>query len=97
MHFMAYRKFYWLIFPETFIFEVPSLKKLKIGHRTKFRAKKNFFSADFIPSSRGLAQHLTSSVLILIHSTDMCILVIACVDCVRSCSKKPSPAFVMLF
>ena len=24
MRFMTYKKFYWIIFPETFIFEVPS-------------------------------------------------------------------------
>ena len=32
---------------------------------------------------------LTSDVLILIHSDDACILVMACVDCARAYSEKP--------
>ena len=41
------------------------------------------FFADFISGSRDFTQYLTSSVLILIHSADACILVMACVGCVR--------------
>ena len=41
------------------------------------------YFADFISGSRNFKQHLTSGVLILIHSADACILVVACVDCAR--------------
>lgn len=40
-------------------------------------------------------QYLTAGVLlivILIHSADMCILVMACVDSIGMCSLKPTPA-----
>ena len=45
------------------------------------------FSADFIiclVRAIQFAQNLTSGVLILIHSADACILVMACVDCARA-------------
>ena len=41
------------------------------------------FSADHISGSRDFTQDLTSGVLILIHSPDACVLVIACVECAR--------------
>ena len=47
------------------------------------------YFADFISGSRSFKQHLTSGVLILIHSADACILVVACVDCAREQSKNP--------
>ena len=34
------------------------------------------YFADFISGSRNFKQHLTSGVLILIHSADVCILVV---------------------
>ena len=40
--------------------------------------------ADFISGSRNFKQHLTSGVLIFIHSADACILVMAFVDCARA-------------
>ena len=63
------------------------MQKIKIGHRAKFRAKnKIMFSADFISGLRDFTQHLTSGVLILIHLADLCILVMACLDCARASS-----------
>lgn len=49
-------------------------------------------TADFISGSRDIMQDLISSVLILIHSADVCILVMVCLDCARMCSEKPFPA-----
>ena len=56
MRFMTYRKFYWTIFPETFIFEVPSwmvngacMQKIKFGHRAKFWARNKYFAQILFP------------------------------------------------
>ena len=57
------------------------MQKIKIGHRAK-----EILSADFISGSRDFTQDLTSGVLILIHSADAFVLVMACVDCARACS-----------
>ena len=51
------------------------MQKIKIGHRAKFRAKRQTFPADFISGSRDFTRHLTSGDLILIHSADACTLV----------------------
>ena len=51
----------------------------------KISSWKQMYFADFISGSRNFKQHLTSSVLILIHSADACILDMACVDCARAC------------
>ena len=45
---MAYRKFYWIIFPETFIFEVPSwmvraCKKSRLVTEQNFELETNVF------------------------------------------------------
>ena len=59
------------------------MQKIKIGHQGKFRAKSKMFSVDFISGLHNFMQHiLTSNELILIHSADPCILVMACLDCV---------------
>ena len=50
------------------------------------------FTTDFISGLHDFKRHLTSWVLILIHSPGVCILVMACVDCTHMCSKKPFPA-----
>ena len=44
------------------------------------------FCADFISSSRDFTQDLTSGVLVLIHSADAFVLVMACVEFTRRCS-----------
>ena len=45
------------------------------------------FFADVISGLRDFTQHLTFGVHILTHSADACILVMACVDYARACSK----------
>ena len=50
------------------------------------------FSADFISGSFNFRQHVTSGVVILSHSADACILVMAYGACVCMCSEKPFPA-----
>ena len=52
----------------------------------KISSLKQILSADFISGSRDFMQDLTSGVLILIHSADTFVLVMACVDCARSYS-----------
>ena len=42
-------------------------------------------------------QDLTYDVFILIHLADACVLVMACVDCVRGCGEKPFQASLKLF
>ena len=54
------------------------MQKIKIGHWAKFLARNKCF---FISGSCNFTQQLTSSVVILIHSADACILVMACEDC----------------
>ena len=49
-------------------------------------------SAVFVSGLHSFTQHLTSGVLIWIHSADPCILVVACEDCVHMCSLRPFPA-----
>ena len=44
------------------------------------------FSVGFISGSHDFTQNLTSGVLVLIHSADAYILVMACVDCAHACS-----------
>ena len=51
---MAYRKFYYIIFLETFyiwsaIVNVMCMQNIKIGHRTKFRAKSKCFPQILFP------------------------------------------------
>ena len=69
---MAYRKFHYIIFPETFIFEVPSwmvrFPRILFPVRAILRSI-NFRYADFNTDS-----------------ADACILSMACVDCARACS-----------
>ena len=61
------------------------MQKIKIGHRAKFWAKSKCFpQLSVISGSRDFMQHLTSSELILIHSADVCILVLIA----RACSEK---------
>ena len=85
---MSYRKFYWTIFPETFISEVPSIvngacmQKINLGHRKKLELKANVFRRFYFSGLRDF----NSGVMILIHSAGACILVMACVDCARACS-----------
>ena len=54
---------------------VCACKKVKIGHRTKFRARNKCISQN-LSGLCNFKQHLTSGVLILIHSADACILVV---------------------
>ena len=58
---------------------VCALQKIKIGHGAKFRARnKIMFSTRVISGLRDFTQDLTSGVVILIHSADACLLVMAC-------------------
>ena len=66
---MAYRKFYKIIFPETFIFKVPSSMSMvrackKIGHRAKFRANSKCFPQILFPVRAILRR--TSHIIIMI-------------------------------
>ena len=59
--FMAYRKFYWIIFPQTLyrraIVNGACMQKIKMGHRAKFRAKNKCFPQILFPVSRDFTQH----------------------------------------
>ena len=77
------------IFKENAIY---GLQKILLDNfsRNKISSKKQMYFADFISGSRNFKQHLSSGVLIFIHSVDACILVMACVDCARArASKNP--------
>ena len=53
------------------------------------------FSAYFFSGLGDFMQYLTSTVLILMHSADACILVMAYVDCACPCSYKPCLASII--
>ena len=85
---MAYRKTHKIIFPETFIAEVPSwvvraCKKIKIGHRENFRAKNKCFRQILFPVRAILRSINFRYADFNTDSADACILVIAFVDCVQ--------------
>ena len=66
------------------------MQKIKIGHRAKFRDRNKYLVQILFPVRAILRKILlTSGVLILIHSADTFVLVMACVDCVRACSLEP--------
>ena len=61
------------------------MQKIKIGHRAKFRDIDNFFSAGFISVSRDFTPYFRFRCAAratfdrnLIHSADVCFLVMAC-------------------
>ena len=57
---------------------------------SKISSEKQIFCADFISGSHDFTQDLTSGVLILIHSADALVLVMACVDfACASAAKNP--------
>ena len=81
------------------------MQKIKIGHRTKFRDKENFFPQVFFRFARFYAVFSLPCVARatfdrnLIHSADECFLVMACVDYSRVEPKTVSSllkAFCML-
>ena len=57
--------------------------KIQDRSPSKILSLKNDIFCRFVSGSRDFAQVLTSSVLILIHSADAFVLVMACVDCAR--------------
>ena len=67
------------------------MQKIKIGHRAKFRDKDNFFPQYFISVSRDFMPYFHFRCVApatfdrnLIHSTDACFLVMACVGYSRA-------------
>ena len=88
---MAYRKIHLIIFPETFISEVPSwvvraCKKIKIGHRANFWAKNKCFRQILFPVRAILRSINFRYADFNTDSADASILVMACVDCARASS-----------
>ena len=61
-----------------------------------FLSKYSLFFVFFISGSRDFTQRLTSGGLTLIYSAEVCILVMACVDCARACSEKPFLIFTRI-
>ena len=72
--------------PENKIYVKKSTKPLlrAANYYSRKNLKRQMFTVDFISGSQNFTQHLTSGVLILIHSADSCILVMECVDCART-------------
>ena len=67
------------------------MQNIKIGHRAKFRDRDNFFSAGFISISRDFTPCFHFQCVAratfdrdLIHSVDVCFLVMACVGYLRA-------------
>ena len=68
MHFSNCRKFYWITFSQTFLFEVVyyimhACKKIKIGHCAKFRDKNKCFLQLLFPVRAILRRISTSGVM----------------------------------
>ena len=84
---MAYRKFYWIIFSETFIY---CMQKIKIGHRAKFRAKSKCFPQILFPvyAAFNFQWAYFDSFSWCVHLG---------VGCVRACSEKPFRASLSLW
>ena len=65
------------------------MQKIKIGHRANFRAKNKCFRQILFPVRAILRSINFRYANFNTDSADACILVMACVDCARACSKKP--------
>ena len=83
MRFIAYRKFYEIIFPRLLYLKCQREWCMHAKNQdrspSEISSQKQIFSADFISGSRDFAQDLTSGVLILSRSADACV-------CARACS-----------
>ena len=84
---MAYMKFYQIISPKLLYLKCHREWSVHAKNQdrspSKILSQNQIFCADFISGSRDFTQDLTSGVLILIHSADAFVLVMACVDCAR--------------
>ena len=66
------------------------MQKIKVGHRANFRAKNKCFRQILFPVCAILRSINFRYADFNTDSADVCILVMACVDCTRACSYSKS-------